>query len=125
MLHDRGSIIPLAKKEPAPDGRALQRQKSEMTSTTTTAKPTTQTQKPKTQPTLVPIQHHQQQTSADEAKIALLEQKIEVVQTQQMDLLAYISDVKQNQHTNQSKLTSMNNKIELIDHKNQIALREI
>jgi hypothetical protein len=54
-----------------------------------------------------------------------LEKQIEDLQAQQMDLLAYILDVKQNQHTNQSKLTTMNNRIELIDHNNQVALCEI
>jgi hypothetical protein len=42
-----------------------------------------------------------------------------------MDLLTYISEVKQFQNLNQTKLTMMNYKIEMIKHNNQVALKEI
>jgi hypothetical protein len=116
-------IIPITKTQPQEEGRAVKRQKSEATtqeSSTITVTPLkTTTGGNNGTNRLVPTQ------SAEAAKIVMLEQKIESLQTQQMDLLNYITDVKQAQHTNQTKLTTMSNKIEIIENNNQIALREI
>jgi hypothetical protein len=117
-------IAPMAKPTPMENGRAVKRQKSdtmdqESRITHKPSQPMTKSMGTMDKPPYV------QAAGTESEKIARLQKQIETLQTQQMDLLSYITEVKQTQHVNQTKINTMSNKIEVIEQHNQVALKEI
>jgi hypothetical protein len=79
-------IVPLAQNPPQNEERAVKRQKSEISKVESIANKVTQTQKWATGMTTTHVQDTQK-SATESAKIAMLEQKIELLQTQQNDIL--------------------------------------